>query len=70
MNLSQIHCLCSLLHSLCTRSQLQQDGEPSEMVPDKEGAGVCGMGCIQNYHPLPDRGLLTDRLEQEEKHGL
>lgn len=41
-----------------------------EMVTDKEVAGVCVIGCINNCGPLLDRGLLKARMEQEEKHGL
>lgn len=35
-------------------------------MPDKEGVGVCVIGCTNNCSPLPDRGPLRDRMEQGE----
>lgn len=67
MNLSQIHCLCSILHSVHQAGQSFSGYEPingptalpaEEMVPDKEGAGMCVIGGTNNCSPLPNRGLL------------
>lgn len=49
-----------------TPSAAQTADLPGRGDAAKEGVGKCVTGCVNHHSPLPDRGLLKDRMEQRQ----